>query len=585
MKSLKSWWAVTSLMVVLIAILGTRVSSVEAQFVGFDEPLTLYQSYPGNTDVVSGGLSFFPNNVNGSFTINVPSCTAGPPTIRGAIMKWYTRWRSLPGDTTNPTFDTQIDVSMNGNPSQVISSTSDYLAVHDGLSNRLYHRGSSIADVTAFFIANWQVGNNTFNIQNFDIPPEPHNNSETYGVGISVVYECPEFPLVTDLAYYAGLDWWFWENPPGMSAYSNALCSTFAPEAFPRYAHINGVFGGQANAVAPFRGHILYWLTGTGTPPAEANPQRPTGVIANNPSAQNFPPNSIWVSSLGQEWDLLDRRTDIVIAPGETFICIQAHSTPESTANLLTMGMSGDLLGTVIRVYPVPQQANTPTPTPTDTPTPTETPTPSETPTLPPGVTPTNTPTPSDTPTQMTPVTNTPGTPGTVVPQGTVVPGSPMPIIRKEVDRAFAQAGDVVTWTVVVSNPNSVAVPDVGFTDVVPNELEILSVSSDAGAANFSGQTVTFLIGSLAPGQSVNITIVTRIRPSVVPPFTIVNLAVLGQPGRPYPGQDTAHVVSVTEMPQTGETPLSRQVILLVGALAGVMMALGLGAVALRRRS
>ncbi|MCA9895730.1 MAG: hypothetical protein KC615_22250, partial [Anaerolineae bacterium] len=113
MKSLKSWWAVTSLMVVLIAILGTRVSSVEAQFVGFDEPLTLYRSYPGNTDVVSGGLSFFPNNVNGSFTINVPSCTAGPPTIRGAIMKWYTRWRSLPGDTTNPTFDTQIDVSMN----------------------------------------------------------------------------------------------------------------------------------------------------------------------------------------------------------------------------------------------------------------------------------------------------------------------------------------------------------------------------------------------------------------------------------------------------------------------------------------
>jgi uncharacterized repeat protein (TIGR01451 family) len=142
----------------------------------------------------------------------------------------------------------------------------------------------------------------------------------------------------------------------------------------------------------------------------------------------------------------------------------------------------------------------------------------------------------------------------------------PTPIIRKDVEPAFAQPGNIVTWTVTVSNPNNVTIPQVGYTDVVPGELEIISVSAESGSIDFSGQTVTFVISSLAPGQSVATTIVTRIRDSVAPGFVIVNTAVLGEPGLPYNGQDSAQVVGATALPSTGETPLWRNMIMALGA-------------------
>lgn len=403
MKSLKTRWSIVSLAFIVLSLFTYGPSSVDAQG-WYDMPLTLYQSYPGSTAVVSGGISFFPRLTSNSFTINVPTCSAGPATIRGAFLKWYNRWRSRPGDfTTTPTWDDTLDVQINASGYQPITADDLYTARHDGTVNRVYHRGYQVADVTTYFSTNYTPGGNTtVNIQNFDLPPEPANNTENYGVGLTVIYECPEFPYA-ETDYFSGLDWWYFMNPPGMSEYSDALCTTFASAAYPRYAEVNGVFGGQANATAPYRGHVLHYLTGSGTPPTEPNPQQPIGVVVNHLNSQSFPPNSIWVSSLGQEWDLLEKPDTIVVNPGDTFVCIQGHSTPSSGVPDNQLGMSGDLLGTVLRIYPQSTPSNTPTPTntPTSTLPPTSTPTPTTTPTLPPGVTPSDTPQPG--------ITSTPG--------------------------------------------------------------------------------------------------------------------------------------------------------------------------------
>ncbi|MAU12036.1 MAG: hypothetical protein CL607_19595 [Anaerolineaceae bacterium] len=415
MKSLKSWWSIASLLLIILSFATYDVPAVEAQGY-YDMPLTLYQSYPGNTAVVSGGISFFPQLTSNSFTINVPTCNAGPATIRGVFLKWYNRWRSRPGDfTTTPTWDDTLDVQINGSGYQPITADDLYTARHDGTVNRVYHRGYQVAEITSYFATNYTPGGTTtLDIQNFNLPPEPANNTENYGVGITVIYECAEFPYA-ETNYFSGLDWWYFMDPPGMSEYSDALCTTFASVAYARYAEVNGVFGGQANATAPFRGHVLHYLTGSGTPPTEPDPQQPIGVVVNNANSENFPPNSIWVSSLGQEWDLIEQPNTIVVDPGDTYVCIQGHSTPSSGVPQNQVGMSGDLLGTVLRIYP--QQNQTPTP---DTPTPTNTPTntPTSTPTLPPGVTPTDTPTPPPG------VTSTPGIRTT--PQAGIQP-TPMP--------------------------------------------------------------------------------------------------------------------------------------------------------------
>jgi uncharacterized repeat protein (TIGR01451 family) len=149
------------------------------------------------------------------------------------------------------------------------------------------------------------------------------------------------------------------------------------------------------------------------------------------------------------------------------------------------------------------------------------------------------------------------------------------PSITKSVDLPFSQPGDIVTWTVTVSNPSSITLTNVSMNDPVPAPLEVLGATASAGTVTTSGNTVNWSIDALQPGQSVTITIRSRVPSDAAVPYSITNTAFLNN-GL----QASATTLSVNALPATGETPLWRTVLLMtmmLGAgLAGVLTMLKL---------
>jgi uncharacterized repeat protein (TIGR01451 family) len=150
--------------------------------------------------------------------------------------------------------------------------------------------------------------------------------------------------------------------------------------------------------------------------------------------------------------------------------------------------------------------------------------------------------------------------------------------LEKNVDKPFAGPGDTVTWTITVTNPTSAAVPNVVVEDTLPPELAIISAKAPKGTVQVSGQTVRLTISQLDPGESVTLTIVTKVRSDAPASFVVNNEA------RVSPGGITAsaQVLGVTELPSTGETPWWRLPALALGAV-GIAALLILGLRFLRR--
>jgi uncharacterized repeat protein (TIGR01451 family) len=157
------------------------------------------------------------------------------------------------------------------------------------------------------------------------------------------------------------------------------------------------------------------------------------------------------------------------------------------------------------------------------------------------------------------------------------------PIISKSVDRTIVAAGDIAIWTITVRNTTGLALPNVGFIDPMPAQLEILSATASAGNVSVSNQDVTFSIDPLPANTTVTVSVRTRVRASVRPPFLIVNTARLtglySGSASARIASDQATLLSVAELPATGEVPWWR---IPLAILAGG--ALIMGGLALARR-
>ncbi len=146
------------------------------------------------------------------------------------------------------------------------------------------------------------------------------------------------------------------------------------------------------------------------------------------------------------------------------------------------------------------------------------------------------------------------------------------PFITKIADPPFAIPGEAVTFTFYVSNPGSTPAQNVVAIDPVPADVEILSATGTAGNVNISGQDVIFSIATLQPGETVTVTIETRVRDSVSVPFNIVNEVCMNADNMPQQRCDTANVISVTALPSTGETPLWSMILRAIMMMGGALV-------------
>jgi uncharacterized repeat protein (TIGR01451 family) len=157
-------------------------------------------------------------------------------------------------------------------------------------------------------------------------------------------------------------------------------------------------------------------------------------------------------------------------------------------------------------------------------------------------------------PTQVTPLppTSVPGAPGCGL------------NMDKVVEPPFAMPGDTVTWIIRVHNPCSAPVTNFIVTDDIPAGLTILSTDPSTGVT-INGQKVTFTVGSIGAGQTIELKIVVRVNKNIGLPFSVTNLA------QASTGQTAqATLVSVSNLPATGEEPWWRLPLLVIGGAAAL---------------
>ncbi len=114
--------------------------------------------------------------------------------------------------------------------------------------------------------------------------------------------------------------------------------------------------------------------------------------------------------------------------------------------------------------------------------------------------------------------------------------------------------GEQLTWIVTVSNTTSQTLTNIVVTDVIQPELRIDNATTTVGTVNVSGQTVTILIPSLAPGQNAEIRIITTVLSNPAA-LAFENTATLTADGGIFV-QASAQVAAVSGLPDTGYPPV-----------------------------
>ncbi len=129
------------------------------------------------------------------------------------------------------------------------------------------------------------------------------------------------------------------------------------------------------------------------------------------------------------------------------------------------------------------------------------------------------------------------------------------PVIVKLVDPALALPGEIVTYTLTVTNPSNAPASGVIVSDTVPSVLEIIGATTTQGTFTVSGQVVIFDVGTVNPGQTVILTVSARLRADAPAPSDVTNTGELRhQTGNPKVSSATLRVTR-GRLPATGLPP------------------------------
>jgi len=282
-----------------------------------DTPIDEVVTFTGNNKVVVGGISLYPTLTANSFTVDIPACASGNPTITAAYLNWF--HRSGVVDTPNSGgFDSTVDLRINAGATQSLTADQNYHAgiQYDPGYNDYYHL---LADITSQLQNNLVAGSNSFSVSGIDVPTPGTWLRHNFGTGVTVIYSCPEYPY-TKTSFFAGNDFFFCGNAYS-GEYSSSYCMEFPASSSPRDINLEALYGGQTGS-APFRGGTYSYTTGTGNAPAmDGSTAFATGTIWN---AANASANPGWTSNLGAEWDKLSET--LTIPANHTYMCMQSRS-------------------------------------------------------------------------------------------------------------------------------------------------------------------------------------------------------------------------------------------------------------------
>jgi uncharacterized repeat protein (TIGR01451 family) len=148
-----------------------------------------------------------------------------------------------------------------------------------------------------------------------------------------------------------------------------------------------------------------------------------------------------------------------------------------------------------VRAAPMAEITGTPTEPAPPTAVPTNT-------TVPPGQ-PTNTPVPG----QPTTTPEPPFRPTTTPPDDRDDGDPPEVEISKSVDQREAKVGDLIGFTIRVTNSGGEAARDVVVSDTLPDYFDLLDATTSRGSVAVNGRTITVNIGALDPDEMITIRI------------------------------------------------------------------------------
>lgn len=118
--------------------------------------------------------------------------------------------------------------------------------------------------------------------------------------------------------------------------------------------------------------------------------------------------------------------------------------------------------------------------------------------------------------------------------------------------------GEQITWTILLTNTGTGTATNIPVVDTLPDGLRIESATTSRGTVSISGQTVTFTIDRIGPGETVQMQIVTTVISSPLD-GQFVNEATIPVPdgagGTIILDRAQAIVSAVSVLPSTGYPP------------------------------
>jgi len=165
------------------------------------------------------------------------------------------------------------------------------------------------------------------------------------------------------------------------------------------------------------------------------------------------------------------------------------------------------------------------------------------------------------------------------------------PAITKSVNKSQVQVGDSIDFTLTVTNLGNTTASDVVVDDTLPGFLALEGASASRGEVSTSGSSVHVVIGDLAPGEVVTITISARVTADAVPPANVNTATVVSSSPTDNPNNNSSSVELFTvaaptavpaTLPRTGDDDGPSSLPLVAASLGVALIMLSLFA---RRRS